>query len=114
MDDKTSLVKSRLRWQLAPFVMTGLFLAPIFVAAAVVSVSGANILDGLFGIYRNTPFQAGMVQLAGILVLGSPIPPLIFVIVFAVKRKDLKMRHRLTPLYVFFGIIILIALTLFE
>ena len=89
---------NRLTWQQATGVAFGIFIAPIVIAIILINVSGATLLDGLFGIYRNSPLQSGIVSLSMLAVPLGPLCALIFAIYFATRRKDLAGPKRVMPL----------------
>lgn len=64
--DKDSRHKARfvdrLTWWQATGIAFGVFIAPMVIAIILINVSGATLLDGLFGIYRNSPLQSGIVS----------------------------------------------------
>lgn len=97
--------RKRLPLYLAIVVAFAIMVLPIVTGGLLIHITGAHLLDGLFGIYRNTPFQRTIIDISGLLVLSAPILSLIFSIVFARKRKDLSQMQRFAPL-------IAIALTL--
>ena len=87
-----------LTWQQATGVAFGIFIVPIVIAIILINVSGATLLDGLFGIYRNSPLQSGIVSLSMLAVPLGPLCALIFAIYFATRRKDLAGPKRVMPL----------------
>lgn len=99
---------------LAPLAAFGIMIVPIVVAGVLIVATGANLLDGLFGIYRNTPFQRAVIEMSGWLILSAPILSLIFCIVFARTRKDLSWGQRFAPLIVIVSIVLLVVLYLFN
>ena len=88
----------RLTWQQATGVAFGAFIAPMVIAIILINVSGATLLDGLFGIYRNSPLQSSIVSLSMLVVPLGPLCALIFAIYFAARRKDLTTLKRVMPL----------------
>ena len=87
----------RLTWQQATGVAFGAFIAPMVIAIILINVSGATLLDGLFGIYRNSPLQSSIVSLSMLAVPLGPLCALIFAIYFAARRKDLTTLKRMMP-----------------
>ena len=88
----------RLTWQQATGVAFGAFITPMVTAIILINVSGATLLDGLFGIYRNSPLQSSIVSLSMLAVPLGPLCALIFAIHFATRRKDLTTLKRVMPL----------------
>lgn len=103
----------RLPWLAAPFVALGCLAAPIVLGGVLIRISGASMLDGLFGVYHNTPFQADTVALVYKLILSAPVLMLAFAIYFGVKRSDLSIHKRLAPLYVSLALILAAAVRMY-
>lgn len=87
----------RLTWQQATEVTFGIFLGPIVAAIVLVNLSGATLLDGLFGIYHNSPLQSAIVSLCMLAVPLGPLCALAFAVYFTVKRTDVAMPKRMIP-----------------
>lgn len=109
--------RSKLSWKWAPVVGLALAICPGVVAAVLINVSGATLIDGLFGIYRNTPLQSFIVNAGILITLAGPLLSLVFSIVFMATRKDLRPIRRALPLIVFITVpaaIVAIVLLLSE
>lgn len=76
-----------LTWQQATGVAFGAFIAPMVTAIILINISGATLLDGLFGIYRNSPLQSSIVGLSMLAVPLGPLCALIFAIIFCHEAK---------------------------
>lgn len=101
-----SQMRQRLSWKLAPIITLALLTVPILAAYLLILLTGADLLDGLFGIYNNTPFQVMAVKISVALTLAAPVLSLGFSIYFACSRGDLPVQRRFLSLAVIVFIIL--------
>jgi uncharacterized membrane protein (DUF485 family) len=79
----------KLSWQWAAVLSIALTFGPLTLTAIAISLSGANLLDGLFGIYTNTPLQGAIITWGTVFTVAGPLSAIIFTAIFITKRNDL-------------------------
>jgi len=88
------------------WVLFFLFIGPVFILLAL--VFGANILDGLFGVYENTPLQASLVTIGSLGLLGIPLAAALSLLaVYRHGKKDTKYTQVLLPIGLVLGVLLL-------
>mgnify|MGYP003595768256 CR=1 FL=1 len=100
----------RLPWKLAAIIGPAVLFVPILIAIFLIQVTGASLLDGLFGIYTNTPFQNFVLNWVSFpLLLAAPVVSIWFSIFFASERADLSLRRRFLPIITTIVIVFLLV-----